>query len=174
MVVIAKVSWKPKVYSEAELAEKAKKQEMEKLLHIWSLVDVDGSGLLDVDELREVVVLLGMAEVLPNGEAKPIDMTKIMAQVDADGSGAVDLDEFANFWLGLDTEQRETAVTKAKANVLAPAVLEVQIVSARKLKRMDKLKQNDVFCIISVPPPNPPIALTEVRDDRHEIGNLQV
>ena len=59
-------------------------------------------------------------------------------------------------------------MTKAKANVLAPAVLEIQIVSARKLKRMDKLKQNDVFCIISVPPPNPPIALTEDGADERE------
>jgi hypothetical protein len=41
-------------------------------------------------------------------------------------------------------------VVKADALVLAPAVLQIQVLSARKLRRMDKLKQNDVFCAISV------------------------
>jgi hypothetical protein len=54
-------------------------------------VDADGSGSLDVGELQEVVVLMGMADTQPNGE--PIDMSAVMAQVDADGSGEVDLQE---------------------------------------------------------------------------------
>jgi hypothetical protein len=49
-----------------------------------------------------------------------------------------------------DGAQREEAVGKARALVLAPATLECTVVSARKLKKMDRLKGNDVFCVLIV------------------------
>jgi hypothetical protein len=47
-------SWRPKVYTEAELAERARAAERDQLLSMWGMVDRDGSGALDATELREV------------------------------------------------------------------------------------------------------------------------
>eukprot|EP01047_Picozoa_sp_COSAG01_P023278 COSAG01_NODE_1404_length_10443_cov_29.217517_9_plen_138_part_00 len=42
------------MYTEAELAERARAAERDQLLSMWGMVDRDGSGALDAAELREV------------------------------------------------------------------------------------------------------------------------
>eukprot|EP01044_Picomonas_judraskeda_P013788 COSAG03_NODE_2120_length_3103_cov_1.737683_4_plen_232_part_00 len=139
--VRVQISWKPKVYSRKELAQRAAEEEQSKLEKVWRTVDVNLDGFLDAGELQQVLELMGMAK----GE---IDISVIMAEIDADGSGEVDWDEFAAWWEKQEQDQREGAVKAAQAAVLRPASLTARIISARKLKRMD-VKGNDVYCIVA-------------------------
>ena len=69
----------------------AKKAEQKKLRQIWKKVDVDGSGELDWDELREVFRMMGR-------ELSDKEMDKALNEIDRDGGGEVDFDEFVKWW----------------------------------------------------------------------------
>ena len=74
------------------LAQGQKTEAREEILNrIWKQVDADGSGALDRDEVRQVLVLMGRAE-------DEIDIDAAMAEMDEDRSGEVDYAEFEKWF----------------------------------------------------------------------------
>ncbi|KAG6603092.1 Leucine-rich repeat-containing protein 74 [Phytophthora cinnamomi] len=59
----------------------------------FGFVDADGSGSLDVDELRRVFQLLGVNEETETNDA----IARMLAKYDLDGSGEIDAYEFLEF-----------------------------------------------------------------------------
>ena len=57
------------------------------LTRIWKRVDADGSGALDREEVRQVLIQMGRPE-------EDIDLDAAMEELDADGDGEVDFGEF--------------------------------------------------------------------------------
>ena len=55
-------------------------------------VDVDGNGLLDPEELKQLTSKLGL-------DLTEDQVTKVMAEIDADGSGEVDFEEFFDWYV---------------------------------------------------------------------------
>lgn len=53
----------------------------------FALFDIDGSGKIDADEMRQVVRSLG---------AKPSDAARILAEADTDGDGCISFEEFTS------------------------------------------------------------------------------
>ena len=77
---------------------------------IWKQVDADGSGALDKDEVRQVLVLMGRAE-------DEIDIDAAMAEMDDDRSGEVDFGEFQTWFFnrGVDLAATFAAMVSARA-----------------------------------------------------------
>ena len=74
------------------LAQGQKTDAREEILkRIWKQVDADGSGALDRDEVRQVLILMGRAE-------DEIDLDAAMAEMDCDHSGEVDYKEFETWF----------------------------------------------------------------------------
>jgi hypothetical protein len=67
-----------------------KKEDAGRILNFWNAVDSDGSGMLDVLELKEV--LLGLGKELTDEE---VDV--VMKEIDTDGSGEVEMPEFIGY-----------------------------------------------------------------------------
>ena len=68
-------------------------------MEAFRIFDEDGSGSLDVNELREAVKKYG------TGTCTEEDLEAIVQQMDKDGDGTIDLDEFVkvmsdNHWSG--------------------------------------------------------------------------
>ena len=70
---------------------KAQREEVEAL---FNLVDTDGSGEIDEDELEELFALVGV-------DVSPEEISEVMREADADGSGEIDREEFAEVMLAL-------------------------------------------------------------------------
>jgi hypothetical protein len=66
---------------------KRKAEDAARILSFWNAVDSDGSGMLDVLELREVLVSLGK-------EVTDEEVEEAMREIDTDGSGEVQMEEF--------------------------------------------------------------------------------
>eukprot|EP01043_Picozoa_sp_COSAG02_P029571 COSAG02_NODE_1846_length_10682_cov_3.066900_1_plen_3275_part_01 len=74
------------------LAQGQKTEAREEILkRVWKQVDADGSGALDRDEVRQVLILMGRAE-------DEIDLDAAMAEIDSDRSGEVDYQEFETWF----------------------------------------------------------------------------
>ena len=67
------------------------------LREVFDAVDLDGGGVLDRDEVREVLIELG----IPLSQEK---LDEVMKQMDVDGSGEVEFPEFAQWF---DTYRKE-------------------------------------------------------------------
>ena len=55
-------------------------------------LDADASGLLDIDEVRELTKSLGMA-------LDEAQLAQMMEAIDTDSSGLIDFDEFFSFYV---------------------------------------------------------------------------
>jgi hypothetical protein len=64
-------------------------QQKAEIAECFHLLDADGSGALDADELAVAFTLLGY-------KIKPRDLDGLMAEIDPDGSGQIEFDEFAS------------------------------------------------------------------------------
>jgi calmodulin len=94
------------------LAESAVDEDEIKLRAIWEIVDADGSGMLCVDETRQVFAAMGKnSHVDKRGHMvenkhfhqeewwnNPKRMKKVFNQLDRDKSGEVDFDELLYWW----------------------------------------------------------------------------
>jgi Ca2+-binding EF-hand superfamily protein len=76
------------------------------LQSVWKRVDADGSGLLDADEVRQVMKDMGM-------ELDDAEFAATMKQIDRDGSGELDYDEFLNWWRKQDTARQMQQLDEA-------------------------------------------------------------
>ncbi|KAH7296667.1 hypothetical protein KP509_26G033400 [Ceratopteris richardii] len=80
--------------------ELTKKQKQE-LKECFDLIDTDGSGAIDADELLTAFNVLGM-------RVKKSEVEKMLAEVDADGSGEVEYPEFVQIMTSkLDAQVQE-------------------------------------------------------------------
>ena len=75
----------------AALAAGLSEEEVERLLALFSQIDVDGGGTLDRDEVGELAKGIGLS-------LDDADLADAMAQMDDDRSGEVDFDEFCTWW----------------------------------------------------------------------------
>jgi calmodulin len=74
----------------------------------FKIVDKDGSGSLDRDEVASLSQILGL-------KLSPPELDAAMVQMDADGSGEVDLDEFVAWWVA----RKKTPSTALRSEALA-------------------------------------------------------
>ena len=56
-------------------------------------VDGDGSGEIDINEFRELIMNL------KNLDADEEQATQMFHEIDADGGGSIDLEEFQDWWV---------------------------------------------------------------------------
>lgn len=84
-----------------ELLNEAKIKEM------FDLFDADGGGSIDVDELTQAFVTLGISDTKE-------EIDKLVQQIDADGSGEIEFEEFLEVMQRLQ-DQRDSAAEMLKA-----------------------------------------------------------
>ncbi len=99
---VANVLFPPEAAEEemtSEQKQKAKMADQKKLRTIWKKVDVDGSGELDWDELKQVFKQMGR-------KMNDVEMDKALSEIDKDGGGEVDFDEFRKWWDKQDQTDR--------------------------------------------------------------------
>jgi Ca2+-binding EF-hand superfamily protein len=159
------LDWKPEVkvhddnlleevLAGSETGQKVLKQQQErKLKQMWKQIDEDGSGELDASELKSVMLLMGRDE-------KSLDMKRVMAAIDRDRSGSVSFAEFEQWWDKQDKEMQEQLQINAAAEPepepepepeLEHGTLTLNVMEARKLKKMDRVGDNDPYVTIKVP-----------------------
>eukprot|EP01050_Picozoa_sp_SAG11_P022597 SAG11_NODE_4311_length_1953_cov_1.192017_2_plen_212_part_00 len=63
----------------------------EEIMHFFSQIDSDGSGLLDREEVQELLLKMG-------NPVEEEQLDTIMYEIDNDGSGQLDLNEFLSWW----------------------------------------------------------------------------
>ncbi len=68
---------------------------------VWKSVDIDGSGSLDRDEVRSVLVQMGWENITS------ARLDDVFEELDKDKSGDVDFDEFSVWFLAQDTKSIE-------------------------------------------------------------------
>merc|ERR1712086_1093541 len=61
--------------------------QVEEIMEAFDLFDTDGSGSIDVNELKVAMKALGM-------DAKSEEIRKLINDIDTDGDGTIDFDEF--------------------------------------------------------------------------------
>eukprot|EP01052_Picozoa_sp_SAG31_P031226 SAG31_NODE_3287_length_4459_cov_117.198394_1_plen_190_part_10 len=82
-----------------------------KLRRAWLGADVDGSGSLDKNELRKVLVEMDV------GEERLQELDNIFAQIDTDGSGAIEYKEFKTWFLKQDSVAQDSWQQRAAENL---------------------------------------------------------
>eukprot|EP01043_Picozoa_sp_COSAG02_P013681 COSAG02_NODE_552_length_20429_cov_28.014068_3_plen_425_part_00 len=90
-------------------ASEAEKAEV--LRRAWQRADVDGSGMLEPAELRDILVQMGRHQ--SEGGEVDLDLEAEMGRLDTDGSGAVSFDEFSVWFMqfGSSSSARDSLVT---------------------------------------------------------------
>jgi serine/threonine-protein phosphatase 2B regulatory subunit len=81
-----------KVLDDPELNEDVTQEKIDEFGELFNLVDNDGSGSIDKEELVSLLTM-AMGSSLPT----PEELDMIYAEVDADGGGDIGFDEFVNF-----------------------------------------------------------------------------
>jgi Ca2+-binding EF-hand superfamily protein len=81
-----------KKLADAQAEQERKARQAVQLEKVWGEVDQDGSGTLDAEELKTVLLNMGRTD----------DIDEVMEQVDEDGSGEVDYDEFCQWFQTID------------------------------------------------------------------------
>jgi calmodulin len=66
-------------------------EDMHILENAFNLIDTDASGMLDRDEMRRLMSLMG-------NPCNDTEMDSLMDELDADGGGLVDINEFKDYW----------------------------------------------------------------------------
>ncbi len=84
------------VVKESRRVNEVLEREDNRLQDVWRKVDVDHSGSLDKEEVRQVLEEMGWDEVTDEMA------DEMMGVIDADGSGEVDFDEFSHWFLQQD------------------------------------------------------------------------
>merc|ERR1711991_1124475 len=84
--------------------------QVEEIKEAFDLFDTDGSGSIDVNELKVAMKALGM-------DAKSDEIRKLINDIDSDGDGTIDFDEFLAMMTarkqGEDTRERPSQSVQA-------------------------------------------------------------
>lgn len=78
----------------------------EELRRVWAAVDQDKSGNLDIDELREVLRMVGREKITKQG------LEKAMKEIDKDDSGDIDFEEFESWYFNQDPRDQERMLSQ--------------------------------------------------------------
>ncbi|MCO5558313.1 hypothetical protein L7F22_011893 [Adiantum nelumboides] len=106
--------------------ELTKKQKQE-LKECFDLIDADGSGAIDAEELVTAFNVLGM-------RVKKSEVEKMLAEVDADGSGEVEYPEFVQIMTSkLDAQVQEGDLEEKPAKQPLPFQLLAQAYRRKKV-----------------------------------------
>jgi Ca2+-binding EF-hand superfamily protein len=93
---------------------------------VWDDVDEDGSGTLDQDELKSVLLRMGRKE-------EDLDIDEVMRQVDDDGSGDVDFREFTEWFLQMEMNELDGLEDAlAKEELIAEVALDMEEARAQR------------------------------------------
>jgi Ca2+-binding EF-hand superfamily protein len=96
------------------------------LKKVWDDVDEDGSGTLDQDELKSVLLRMGRKE-------EDLDIDEVMRQVDDDGSGDVDFREFTEWFLQMEMNELDGLEDAlAKEELIAEVALDMEEARAQR------------------------------------------
>lgn len=77
---------------------------------VFSMIDVDGSGLVERNEIGDLIIVLGLPiSVIP--KVKKLQIDYIMQELDFDGSGEVDFKEFRNWYKYTDLKMFSERLT---------------------------------------------------------------
>lgn len=68
-------------------------EQLEELREAFNLFDADGSGTIDIRELKAAMRALGF-------QIKKAEIRQMIAEIDKDDSGAIDFDEFRELMTG--------------------------------------------------------------------------
>ena len=96
---LAKLQW---------LMDRAKAMEPDRsaeLRRVWAAVDKDKSGDLDIDELKQVLKMMGRKNI------KQVALEKVWKVIDRDGDGSVDFEEFEAWYFSQDPKDQETMLS---------------------------------------------------------------
>merc|ERR1712007_388206 len=96
--------------------------QVEEIKEAFDLFDTDGSGSIDVNELKVAMKALGM-------DAKSEEIRKLINDIDSDGDGTIDFDEF----LAMMTSSR--CSSSSTTTRPAPSPSRTSSVSARSSAR---------------------------------------
>ena len=80
-----------KLHTNRTKEDARKKAEKKQLKHVWNSTDLDGSGVLDRAELRQVLLKMGK-------KLSEMQLDTALAEIDNDGSGQVEFAEFEVWW----------------------------------------------------------------------------
>jgi len=81
-------------------------QEVELYTQVFNMLDLDGGGTIEEEELR-----MGLKAVGKNPTNE--ELSEMMRQVDSDESGEIDIAEFVEFMYNMKKEKREKAAFEA-------------------------------------------------------------
>lgn len=73
---------------------KAIEDKIRKEKTLFNRIDADGSGEIEVEELRTIVKILDLQDT----EFAPYELEEAQVEMDCNGDGSVDFEEFANWW----------------------------------------------------------------------------
>ena len=86
------------------LSQHVNRQELDEYRAIFALLDEDGSGAIDCDEMEGAFVEMGI-------KVSRIELEALVAETDVDGSGEIDFEEFAcmlhNISYGMKAKQNK-------------------------------------------------------------------
>eukprot|EP01043_Picozoa_sp_COSAG02_P002582 COSAG02_NODE_60_length_43475_cov_59.494582_10_plen_3160_part_00 len=95
LCALAKLQW---LMDQAKALEPDRSAELRR---VWTAVDKDGSGSLDLEELREVLRMMGRDKITQRG------LEAAMKEIDKDDSGDIDFDEFESWYFSQDPKDQE-------------------------------------------------------------------
>ena len=95
LCALAKLQW---LMDQAKAFEPDRSAELRR---VWAAVDKDGNGTLDMEELREVLRMMGREKVTQRG------LEAAMKEIDKDDSGDIDFEEFESWYFNQDPKDQE-------------------------------------------------------------------
>ena len=102
-----------------EAEEERAEGKLQELRRLFNEIDTDGSGAIDKDELRAMLIKLGK----PSSDAM---LERAMAAMDPDGDGEITFDEFKQFWgqdgSGVDRLAKMEQAVRAQAIPLSTSI----------------------------------------------------
>ena len=99
------------VVRESQRVHEALEREDKRLQDVWRKVDVDHSGSLDKDEVRQVLEEMGWGDVTEEMA------DEMMGVIDTDNSGEVDFDEFSQWYASMRKKGRMPSWGRAIAEL---------------------------------------------------------
>ncbi len=104
----------PEQQPKSKRKTRTKDEETERLASLWQEMDLDGSGMLDFEELKAVVEKM-------NPKMSEKKKKKILSQLDDDNDGCLTQAEFMTWWMSQTAETRDLIAGEAMPEAPKPA-----------------------------------------------------